>query len=72
MLFIVAVAVAVAVAVVVGVVIISMFFSHHLLLSCSTRKSFWVVFNPFRAPKPLPILNSSKIVPQKGFQLWRG
>ena len=28
--------------------------------------------NPFRAPKPLPILNPSNVVPQKGFPVVKG
>ena len=36
---------------------------------CTDHCRFSLPFNPFRAPKSLSILNSSKVVPKKGFQL---
>ena len=39
------------------------------LLSIKLKSS---LFNPFRAPEPLPILNPSKFVPQYGFPVVKG
>ena len=45
---------------------------HPVSVLFSPKHVFRTGLNPFRAPEPLPILNSSNLVPKNGFPVAKG